>query len=45
VLSGGNWVTMPWRVRAALRILYGIARINAWVRRRAGLPVESRLEW
>ena len=45
VLSGGNWVTMPWRVRVALRILYGIARINTWHRRRAGLPVESRLEW
>jgi len=45
VLSGGNWVTMPWRVRVALRILYGIGRINTWTRRRAGLPVESRLEW
>jgi flavin-dependent dehydrogenase len=45
VLSGGNWVTMPWRVRVALRILYGLGRINTWARRRAGLPVESRLEW
>jgi flavin-dependent dehydrogenase len=45
VLSGGNWVTSPWRVRVALRILYGITRINTWVRRRAGLPIESRLEW
>jgi len=45
VLSGGNWVTMPWRVRVALRILYGIGRLNTWTRRRAGLPVESRLEW
>jgi flavin-dependent dehydrogenase len=45
VLSGGNWVTSPWRVRVALRILYGIARIQGWMRRRAGLPVESRLEW
>ncbi len=45
VLSGGNWVTMPWRVRVALRLLYGIGRINTWMRRRAGLPVESRLEW
>ena len=45
VLSGGNWVTMPWRVRVALRILFGLGRINTWTRRRAGLPVESRLEW
>jgi flavin-dependent dehydrogenase len=45
VLSGGNWVTRPWRLRVALRILYGIARINDWLRRRAGLPVGSRLEW
>jgi flavin-dependent dehydrogenase len=45
VLSGGNWVTSPWRVRIALRLLYGVTRINTWVRGRAGLPVESRLEW
>ena len=45
VLSGGNWVTMPWRVRVALRILFGLGRINTWTRRRAGQPVESRLEW
>jgi flavin-dependent dehydrogenase len=45
VLSGGNWVIWPWRVRFGLRMLYGITRINTWVRRRAGLPVDSRLEW
>jgi flavin-dependent dehydrogenase len=45
VLSGGNWVKWPWRARIALRMLYGIARVNGWLRRRAGLPVESRLEW
>jgi flavin-dependent dehydrogenase len=45
VLSGGNWVTSPWRVRVALRVLYGITRVNGWVRRRAGLPIESRIEW
>jgi flavin-dependent dehydrogenase len=45
VLSGGNWVTSPWRVRFALRLLYGLARVNGWLRRRAGLPIESRLEW
>jgi len=45
VLSGGNWVTSPLRLRLALRILYGLTRLNGWLRRRAGLPIESRLEW
>jgi flavin-dependent dehydrogenase len=45
VLSGGNWIRMPWRVRAALRLLFAIARVTRWARRRQGLPVESRLEW
>ena len=45
VLSGGNWIRMPWRVRASLRLLFGLARITGWRRRRQGLPVESRLEW
>ena len=45
VLSGGNWIHMPWRARVALRILFGITRLNTWMRRRAGLPIESRLEW
>jgi flavin-dependent dehydrogenase len=45
VLSGGNWIRMPWRVRLSLRLLFGIARVEAWARRRRGLPVESRLEW
>jgi len=45
VLSGGSWITMPWRVRLSLRVLFGITRVHAWARRRRGLPVESRLEW
>jgi flavin-dependent dehydrogenase len=45
VLSGGNWIRMPWRVRASLRLLFAITRITGWARRRQGLPVESRLEW
>ena len=45
VLSGGNWVRMPWRVRASLRLFFAIARVTRWARRRRGLPVESRLEW
>jgi len=45
VLSGGSFLGMRWRTRASLAILFGIARVNVWVRRRAGRPVESRLEW
>ena len=45
VLSGGAFIRMPWRVRASLALLFGIARVNTWVRRWRGKPVESRLEW
>jgi len=45
VLSGGSFIRMPLRVRASLALLFGIARINTWVRRLTGRPVESRLEW
>jgi flavin-dependent dehydrogenase len=45
VLSGGSFIRMPVRVRLALALLFGLTRINTWVRRRAGQPVESRLEW
>ncbi len=45
VLSGGSFIRMPWRVRGALALLFTLARINTWVRRRAGKPIESRLEW
>jgi flavin-dependent dehydrogenase len=45
VLSGGSWLRMGWRARAALALLFGIARVNGWVRRATGRPVESRLEW
>jgi flavin-dependent dehydrogenase len=45
VLSGGSFIRMPLRVRFALSVLFGLTRINTWVRRRTGRPVESRLEW
>jgi hypothetical protein len=45
VLSGGAFFSMPWRTRLSLSLLFAIARLNTWVRRRAGRPVESRLEW
>ena len=45
VLSGGSFIRLTWRTRVGLASLFTIARINRWVRRRAGQPVESRLEW
>jgi flavin-dependent dehydrogenase len=45
MLAGGFFQRMPWRARAALGLLFAFARINVWVRRRAGRPVASRLEW
>ncbi len=45
VLSGGTLFSMPWRTRLSLALLFGIARVNSWVRWRAGRPIESRLEW
>lgn len=45
VLSGGSFIRMRWRTRLSLALLFAIARVNTWVRRRAGLPVQSRLEW
>jgi flavin-dependent dehydrogenase len=45
MLAGGFFQKMPWRSRVALQALFAFARINVWTRRRAGLPVASRLEW
>jgi flavin-dependent dehydrogenase len=45
VLSGGSFLGMRWRTRASLALLFSIARVNVWVRRRAARPIESRLEW
>lgn len=45
VLAGGAFFSMPLRLRVGLELLFGITRVNTWVRRRAGLPTESRLEW
>jgi hypothetical protein len=45
VLSGGSFIQLTWRTRVALEILFTLTRINTWVRKRAGLPIESRLEW
>lgn len=45
VLSGGSFLRMRWRTRLSLALLFAVARVNGWLRRRAGLPIESRLEW
>jgi hypothetical protein len=45
VLSGGAFMKMGWGTRTALAVLFAAARMNLWTRRRAGRPVESRLEW
>ena len=45
MLAGGFFQRMPLHTRAALNLLFLFARINVWARRRAGRPVQSRLEW
>ena len=45
VLAGGTFFGMPFRTRVSLQILFALTRLKVWTRRRAGLPVESRLEW
>lgn len=45
VLAGGVFLSMPWRTRAGLELLFAIVRAHTWARRWAGRPVESRLEW
>ena len=45
VLSGGSFLKMPFGTRWRLALLFALARINTSVLRKAGRPVESRLEW
>lgn len=45
VLSGGSFITYPWRVRIALTVLFGLVRFKWLMRRLTGRPYESRLEW
>ncbi|MGH7277705.1 MAG: NAD(P)/FAD-dependent oxidoreductase [Candidatus Rokuibacteriota bacterium] len=45
VLSGGSFIRMRWRTRLSLNLLFVFARIKTWAWRRAGRPVQSRLEW
>jgi flavin-dependent dehydrogenase len=45
VLSGGSFIRTPLRIRVALALFFGVVRVNTWLRRLSGRPVESRLEW
>ena len=45
VLSGGSFIKLRWRTRVSLAILFALARGHGWLRRWAGLPFASRLEW
>ena len=45
VLAGGAFLRRTFRMRISLVVFFTVVRINRWVRRRRGLPVESRFEW
>lgn len=45
VLSGGSFLKMTWKTRLGLAVVFNAARMNTWRWRRAGKPVESRLDW
>jgi flavin-dependent dehydrogenase len=45
VLAGAGFLGMPARMRMSLAVFFAIARVNYWIRRLQGRPVQSRLEW
>jgi 2-polyprenyl-6-methoxyphenol hydroxylase-like FAD-dependent oxidoreductase len=45
VLAGGAFLRRSLRMRLSLEVFFTVVRINRWVRRRRGLPTESRFEW
>ncbi len=45
VLAGGAFLRMRLRMRGSLTVFFVIVRVNRWLRRWRGRPVESRLEW
>ena len=45
VLAGGAFLRRSLRMRISLEVFFTIVRINRFVRRRRGLPTESRFEW
>ncbi|MEX2222318.1 MAG: tryptophan 7-halogenase [Candidatus Rokuibacteriota bacterium] len=45
VLAGGAFLRLRLRMRISLEVFFTVVRINRWVRRRRGLPTESRFRW
>ncbi|HEV2057146.1 MAG TPA: tryptophan 7-halogenase [Methylomirabilota bacterium] len=45
VLAGGAFLRMRLRMRGSLTVFFAIVRVNRWLRRWRGRPVESRLGW
>lgn len=45
VLAGGAFLHLTLKMRISLEVFFTIVRINRWVRRRQGRPVESRFTW
>jgi flavin-dependent dehydrogenase len=45
VLAGGAFLSKPLRMRLSLEFFFTVVRVNRWIRRRQGRPVESRLGW
>jgi 2-polyprenyl-6-methoxyphenol hydroxylase-like FAD-dependent oxidoreductase len=45
VLAGGAFLRRTLRMRLALAVFFTVVRINRFVRRRRGLPTESRFQW
>jgi flavin-dependent dehydrogenase len=45
VLAGGTFLRASLRTRLSLALFFQIVRVNRWVRRRRGRPVESRISW
>jgi flavin-dependent dehydrogenase len=45
VLAGGAFLRMRLRMRGSLTVFFAIVRVNRWLRRLRGRPVESRLGW
>jgi flavin-dependent dehydrogenase/glycosyltransferase involved in cell wall biosynthesis len=45
VLAGGAFLRMRLRMWGSLTLFFAVVRVNRWLRRWHGRPVESRLDW
>jgi flavin-dependent dehydrogenase len=45
ILAGGAFLSRSLGLRARLALVFAVARVNGWIRRLQGRPVQSRLEW